>query len=80
MLFMPTPQMSCVQVREVLSHSEEPKTRCSQSLSQRRLAEQCCQQLRFSEADVLRKIIRMPEGMLRQNCKKVAGYREVPFS
>lgn len=72
--------MSCVQVREVLAHSEEPKPRCSQSLSQRTLAEQCCQQLRFSEAEVLKQIIRMPEGLLRQNCKKVAGFREVPIS
>lgn len=74
---MPTPQMSCMQVREVLGHSEEVKQRCSQSFSQRKLAENCCEQVRYNEAEVLKKIIRMPEGLLQHNSKKVAGFREL---
>lgn len=37
-----------------------------------------CQERRFKEAEVLKNIVKMPEGMLKDNERRVAGYKIIP--
>lgn len=74
---MPTPQMSCIQVREVISETEDVKIRCQNFAKKRQIIEKQCEEIRYSEVDVLKKIVRVPEGLLKSNIQKLAEYRDI---
>jgi hypothetical protein len=72
--------MSCIQVREILSETEDVKMRCSHFAKKRQMIEKHCEEIRYSEADVLKNIMRVPEGLLKSNIKKLAEYRDISSS
>lgn len=77
-LFMPTPQMSCIQLQEIIKESQQSAPNSPKAQQKRQMFDSHCEQRRFSEAEVLKNIMKLPEGLLRHNARRVAGYRNVP--
>jgi hypothetical protein len=57
---MPTPQMSCIQVREIISESEEVKLRCQNFTKKKQMIERHCEDIRYNEVEILKNIMRVP--------------------
>jgi hypothetical protein len=75
---MPTPQMSCVQMREIIKETHHVGPKCPNARRKRQLVDEHCQKQRFREAEVLKNITKLPEGMLKDNERRLAGYKDIP--
>lgn len=64
-------------MREVIRESQRTGKRCSMAQRKSLLVDEHCQQRRFKEAEILKNIVKLPEGMLKHNERRVAGYRVV---
>ena len=51
--------------------------RCQNFAKKRELVDKYCEEIRYSEAEMLKNIMRVPDGLLKSNKKKLAEYRDI---
>lgn len=74
-MYMPTPLTACIHVKSLDIKSDDLKNICSNYRKNKTLIDLECQQQRYKEAETLKNIIKMPDCLLMDNKKKLAGYR-----
>lgn len=61
----------------MLSETDDVKLRCSNYGRKRQMIEKQCEEVRYGEAEVLKNITRVPDGLLKSNIRKLAEYRDI---